>query len=507
MVSGKANVFDREQYHDTILKNIPQYLSVLYKTLGSNHGKILTKSGRQDQPTAFPITLLSSISGPKPEIQDPFLKIIETGMKEIAYNPRAASWYAILTLDLVLKGLKYLTAGSNPEELYRGMQLFHRQFEDQLGKLAKKKLTKTTFTQLVAHHLDNLNTDPILRENIRASIQNKDSFIHIEPFEGRQTVITKRDGYLLNGTFLNPENLKPSAFTNKQLFLHYFFSVSGTETEIFQGFQEDGLHLVLFPPGTLSEHFRTSLKNRTQKNIFIVELPDKEALEDVHVIFDLNKSTISATFFSKEIYCNSILDKGIILQPVSGLTLQTHLRKLKARQQESTHFSEWKKYQYRIANCSRTISILSVGAPTKTENRQKVQGYQEAMNQLQLIQHFGMVPSFGAGFFHAANASSVEVSNRTENSDLAKGAKIMKNALKNLIRPDIHNHSKNPEKFVSWMETDVDGDRVFDSKQMSCTPASDQMKYDAFYNYKKVAEKALETSIALLNTSNVVAKL
>lgn len=506
MKSGKAAVFNQEQYHDTILKNIRQYLSVLYKTLGGHHGKILKKPGKHNHPSIFPISQLCRISGPIPPIQESFLKIIETGMKEMAYNPRVASWYAILTLDLVLKGLKYLTSGSNPEDFYQGMRLFHQQFEYQLGKLAKKKTTDTAFSQLVAHHLDTLNTDPMVRENIRASIQNKDSFILIEPFDGRNTEIAKLDGYILNGCFLTPENLKPSPFINKPLLLHYFFSISETESKIFRGFQEDALHLLLFPPGILTDHLRDSLRNKAQKNLFLVEIKDKEALEDIEVIFDLNKSTMNQTYFTKHIYCNSISDKGIILQPASELTQQTHLQRLKVRQQESRNLSEWTKLQYRIGNCSLNFSILSVGAPTKTENRQKVQGYQEAINELQLIQHFGMVPGFGAGFFHAANAPSIEVANRTKNSDLAKGAKIMKNSLKNLIRPDIHNHSRNPEKFVNWMETDANTDCVFDSKRMICTPASEQMKYDAYYNYKKVAEKALKTSIALLNTDTVVTK-
>jgi chaperonin GroEL len=446
------------------------------------------------------------------ELEDPFENMGAQMVKEVASKTSdvagdGTTTATILAQGIVREGLKNVTAGSNPMALKRGIEKGVKAIVEELKKLSKPATTKEMISQvgaisanndseignLIADAMDRVGKDGVITVEEAKTIETS-----LEVVEGMQF----DRGYLSPYFVTNPETMETSLETPLILIYDKKISAMKDLLPVLEKIAQMGRSLLIIAEDIEGEALATLVVNKLRGTLRVaaVKAPGfgdrrKEMLTDISILtggrviseetgFKLENTTTSDLGSAKTITIDK--DNTTIIEG-AGKTedIKGRISQIKKQIENSTSDYDKEKLQERLAKLAGGVAVLSVGAATEIEMKEKKARVEDALHATRAAVEEGIIPGGGVAYLRALPAlDAVQVT-----GDEKIGIDILRRVLEEPIRQIVENAGEEGSIIVQKVK---DGKAGFGFNAETC-------QYEDLYKVgvidpTKVARVALENA-------------
>lgn len=385
----------------------------------------------------------------------------------------------ILAQAIVSAGLKNVTAGADPLELKRGMDLAVSAVVKHLKSQAV--IIENDIEKVRSIATISANNEKEIGDLIAKGIDSvtKDGVITLEESTTGETVMDIVDGIKFDRGYLTPhfvnDTKKMEVVYENVAILITDASISSV-ADIAENFLKfhgvNGIPLLIISDVLEAEALNTIIVNKTQGNLKIaaIKSPEfgelkKEILEDIAVL-------TGGTFISSEkgvelsdcdhSYCgraSKIVITNTSTTIIGGNSDKEELAKRIEHirykiDSEDTGEMEKKQFKARLAKIIGGVAVLRVGAATEIEMKEKKDRVEDALNATRAALEEGIVPGGGVALIRAIESLDglVEV-----NEDQNTGIKIIAKAIESPFRQIVQNAGKEASVILNEVMTNKGG--------------------------------------------------
>lgn len=475
-MASKIIKYDTEA-RASIIKGVEKISKAVKITLGPR-GKYVILDKGFGSPTIINdgVTIAKEI-----ELQDKFENVGAELIKEVASKTQDVSGdgtttATILAESIVKEGLKNITAGANPVEVKKGIDIATRQVVDYLKKVSIPIKDKARITQVATISANNDEEIGSLIAQAMEKVGNK-GVITVEEAKSMDTSLEVVEGMQFDRGYLSPYMVtdpeKMEASLEDAYVLIYDKKISSMKSlvKILEGVAQQNKSLLIIAEDVEGEALATIILNviRGVIKVVAVKAPSfgderKEMLEDIAVItggnvisdekgMKLENATLEMLGTAAKIKIDK--DKTIV---VSGGGKKEDIRKRIAQIEKqidnTTSDFEKEDLQKRLAKLSGGVAVIKVGAATETEMKEKKARVDDAMHATRAAVEEGVVTGGGVALMRAAH----ELKEDSLHGDETVGFTILKKALEAPIRQIIEN---------AGLEASVVVDKVKNNKNIN----------------------------------------
>lgn len=410
---SKLLLFD-EAAREKLLKGVNTLTEAVATTLGPKGRNVAI-----DQKWSAPKVIHDGVSVAKEvELEDPFENMGAKLVKEAASKTNDAAGdgtttATILTQSIVFEGLKNIQAGCNPMILKKGIDKTVDVLVKELGKISKQITTKEEILQIATISAQNPEIGEIISESIKKV--GKDGIITVAEGSSTGISVDVREGMQFDKGFLSPyfvtDTDKNEAtidepyilITDKKLtagadlvpFLSKFVNTSKDLVIIADTVDGDCLPLLVLN------------KIRGTLNVLVVQAPGfgdrrKEILEDLAILTGTTIISDSRGDKLEELVPEQLGRAGRVTSTkdltvvVDGRGKPTDIKsrvEIIRKQLETNDSSfEIEKLQERLARLTGGVAVISVGATTEVEMKEKKERVIDAVAATRAAIEEGIVP-------------------------------------------------------------------------------------------------------------------
>jgi chaperonin GroEL len=391
------------------------------------------------------------------ELFDPIENLGAQMVKEVATKTSdlagdGTTTATVLAQAIFREGLKNVTAGANPMELKRGIERAVETVVAELKRLSVPSAGKKDIAQVGAI---SANNDQEIGDLIALAMEKvgKDGVITVEEAKGLETTLETVDGTQFDRGYLspyfvtNPEKME-TVLEDGYLLLHdKKISQMKELLPILEQVVQSGKPLLIIAEEIEGEALATLVVNKLRGTLKVaaVKAPGfgdrrKEMLRDIAVLtggevisedvgFKLENATLKDLGRAKRI----VVDKDnttIVDGKGKPDDLKGRINEIKVAIDKSTSDYDKEKLQERLAKLAGGVAIISVGAATETEMKEKKARVEDALHATRAAVEEGIVPGGGVAFLRAQPALD-----RLKGSDDERiGVAIVRRALEEPIR-------------------------------------------------------------------------
>jgi chaperonin GroEL len=420
----KQLTFDVEA-REAILSGVAKLSRAVVSTLGpKGRNAVLEKSWGGPTVTRDGVTVAREI-----ELRDKQENLGAQLVKQAAIktNDRAGDGTTTATLlawRLYGESLRHLAVGANPSALIRGMRLGAEETSRRLEAAAKPVKTPA---DMEAVALVAANHDRRIAAHIREAFERvgADGVVTIEEGRELETKVEHRDGMQFDRGYLSPnfatdlESLECNY--DKPLFLIYEDKIAGVQPllPLLEKAKEAGRPLVIVAEEVEGEALATLVVNKMRGilNVVAVKAPGygdrrKEMLRDLAILtggtavmkdagVELDKVELKMLGSAKRVLIdgnNTTVVEG------AGKKSEVEARKAQIRRELETTTSDYdrEKLEERLAKLSGGVAVISVGAATETEAKERKMRYDDAKAAVAAAKEKGVLPGGGVALLRAA---------------------------------------------------------------------------------------------------------
>jgi chaperonin GroEL len=391
------------------------------------------------------------------ELFDPIENLGAQMVKEVATKTSdlagdGTTTATVLAQAIFREGLKNVTAGANPMELKRGIERAVETVVAELKRLSVPSAGKKDIAQVGAI---SANNDQEIGDLIALAMEKvgKDGVITVEEAKGLETTLETVDGTQFDRGYLspyfvtNPEKME-TVLEDGYLLLHdKKISQMKELLPILEQVVQSGKPLLIIAEEIEGEALATLVVNKLRGTLKVaaVKAPGfgdrrKEMLRDIAVLtggevisedvgFKLENATLKDLGRAKRI----VVDKDnttIVDGKGKPDDLKGRINEIKVAIDKSTSDYDKEKLQERLAKLAGGVAIISVGAATETEMKEKKARVEDALHATRAAVEEGIVPGGGVAFLRAQPA----LDRLTGSDDERIGVAIVRRALEEPIR-------------------------------------------------------------------------
>ena len=395
------------------------------------------------------------------ELEDPYENMGAQLVKEVATKTNDMSGdgtttATILAQAIFSEGLKNVTAGANPMKLRRGIEKAVNQCVECIAKLSepvksnKKKIAQVaTVSANNDEEIGNLVADAM--ETIK---YDKDGVITVEEAKGIETTLQTVEGMQFDRGYLSaymvsdPEAME-AKLENAYILIHEKKISSMKDLlPVLEQIVKQGAPLLIIAEDVDGEALATLVLNKLRGtiNCVAVKAPGfgdrrKAMLEDIAV---LTGGTLISDDLGMKLENTSIQDLGrakiikvnkekttVIEGAGDAKAIQERIKQIKAQIEEVTSDYDREKLQERLAKLSGGVAVLSVGAATEVELKERKARVEDALAATRAAVEEGIVAGGGMSLLSCAKALESFKLNDEEESI---GIQIVRRALEAPIR-------------------------------------------------------------------------
>ncbi|MCK5884104.1 MAG: chaperonin GroEL [Bacteriovoracaceae bacterium] len=443
-----------EDARKLILSGVNQLANAVKVTLGpKGRNVVIQKSFGGPHITKDGVTVAKEI-----ELENAFENMGAQMVKEVAQKTNedagdGTTTATVLAQAIYREGVKLVTAGHNPMNLKRGIDLAVGKLVTKLQEMSKEVQTDEEIAQVATI---SGNNDPEIGKLLSEAMAKvgTDGVITIEESKTAETTLDVVEGMQFDRGYLSP-----------------YFVTNPEKMEV--GFDEPHILITDKKISSMKELLPVLEKSvQTNKPLLIIaEDIDGEALTTLVVNKlrgTLNVCAVKAPGFGdrrKEMLKDiAILTGGTVISEEIGMSLETteliHLGRAKRvtidkentvivdgagektavedrvgmirRQVEDTTSDyDREKLQERLAKLSGGVAVINVGAPTETEMKEKKDRVEDALNATRAAAQEGIVVGGGTALVRAATALDEYKTGSTEQDF---GIAIVKRAVEEPLR-------------------------------------------------------------------------
>lgn len=441
----------KEDARNKILKGVRTLASAVKVTLGpKGRNVIIDKSYGAPHITKDGVTVAKEI-----ELEDKFENMGAQMVKEVASKTAdkagdGTTTATVLAEAIYSEGLRNVAAGANPMDLKRGMEKALKKVLERLAKLSKKVETQQEIAQVATI---SANNDKEIGDIIAKAMERvgKDGTITVEEAKGFETTLNVVEGmnfdrgYLSAYFMTNAESQE--ALLEDAFILIVEKKISGIKEliPILQTVAESGRPLLIIAEDVEGEALATLVVNRIRAGLKVcaVKAPGfgdrrKAMLQDIAILtgaqviseemgLNLEKTTIDMLGKCKKIVVTKE-ETTLVEGAGDKKKIQEQVALIKRQIEETTSDYDREKLQERLAKLAGGVGVISVGAATEIEMKEKKDRVEDAQHATACAVEEGIVPGGGVAFIRCIATAREEAANL--HGDEKTGAKLLEFALK-----------------------------------------------------------------------------
>jgi len=427
-------------------------------TLGpKGRNVLLEKSWGSPKTTKDGVTVAKEI-----ELEDKFENMGVQMVKEVASKTSdvagdGTTTATILAQAVFREGSKLVAAGVNPMALKRGIEKAVETVVGELKKLSKPTKEKKEIAQVGTV---SANNDSTIGDIIAEAMEKvgKEGVITVEEAKGMETTLEIVEGMQFDRGYLSPYFVTDPEKMTVQLDEPYILlvekkiSVMKDLVPILEQVAKSGRPLLIISEDVEGEALATLVVNKLRGTLkcAAAKAPGfgdrrKAMLEDIAILtggqvisedlgIKLDKMTLNDLGTARRITMDkdntTIVDGG-----GSRKALEGRVKQIRAQIEETTSDYDREKLQERLAKLIGGVAVISVGAATEAEMKEKKDRVEDALNATRAAVEEGIVPGGGVAFLRSLKA----VDGLQLNGDEKSGADIIRRALEEPIRQIANN--------------------------------------------------------------------
>jgi len=464
------------------------------------------------------------------ELEDKYENIGAQMVKEVATKTSdvagdGTTTATVLAQAIFTEGIKNVTAGSNPMELKKGIDLAVKAIVKNLEKISRPVKGKTEIAQVGTI---SANNDETIGNLIAEAMEKvgKDGVITVEEAKGMETTLEIVEGMQFDRGYIspyfvtNPDSME--AVLDEPLILIHDKKISNMKDllPILEKVSQMGKSLLIVAEDIEGEALATLVVNKLRGVLKVasVKAPGygdrrKAMLEDISTLtggkviseeigFKLENATISDLGKAKRITVdkdNTTIIKG---DEETKKAIQGRIQQIRNQIEETTSDYDREKLQERLAKLSGGVAVISVGAATEVEMKEKKARVEDALHATRAAVEEGIVVGGGVALLR-----TIDVVDKVKaEGDVAVGIDIVKKALKEPAK-QIANNAGIEGAIVVMKILELSANQGFNAASEKYEDLVNAGVIDPTKVVRIALENAASISSLLLTTEAIIAEL
>ena len=443
----------REDARSAMLRGVNVLANAVRVTLGpKGRNVVLGKKFGSPLITKDGVTVAKEI-----ELKDKYENMGAQMVKEVATKTNdiagdGTTTATVLAQAIFREGVKNVTAGANPMQLQRGIQLGVEAATAELERLSKKVKSKDELANVAAV---SANNDREIGELISEAMDKvgNDGVVTVEESKSMQTELDLVEGMQFDRGYLSPYFVtnpdRMEAVLEEPLILLHEKKISAMRDllPLLEQVANQGRQLLIIAEDVEGDALATLVVNRLRGTIKVcaVKAPAfgdrrKAILEDVATLtggrlitedlgIKLENVTVEDLGRAKRV----IVDKEnttVVEGAGERKSIQGRVATIRHQIEETTSDYDREKLQERLAKLAGGVAVIRVGAATETEMKEKKMRVEDAVNATRAAAQEGIVPGGGVALVRAAKAlEKLEVE-----GDTLTGVRLIQRAMQEPLR-------------------------------------------------------------------------
>ncbi len=353
----------------------------------------------------------------------------------------------VLAQAMITEGIKNITAGANPVEIRRGIELATKTGLEELKKISKPISGKEAISQVAAISASDESIGKLIAEAMEKVGEN--GVITLEESKGFETELDVVEGMQFNRGYLSPYMVTDSEKMEAVLENPYILVTDSKITNIqeilpiLEQIVAEGKPFIIIAEDVEQEPVATMVVNKLRGTFtgVAVKAPGfgekrKEMLEDIAILtgaqliskelgMDLKETEIGQLGSAARIIVTK--DSTTIVEGKGNKEeLNYRIANLKKQIIESDSDFDKEKLTERLAKLSGGVAVIKIGAATETELKERKLRIEDALNSTRAAVEEGIVAGGGTAYMQIyKNIEEIKAE-----GDIQTGVNIVLNALK-----------------------------------------------------------------------------
>jgi len=453
-MASKLINYDTEA-RSALKKGVDQLANAVKVTLGpKGRNVVIDKKFGAPTITKDGVTVAKEI-----ELSDPIENMGAQMVREVASKTSdvagdGTTTATILAQAIVREGLKNVTAGANPMDLKRGIDLAVKKVVEGLREISKTVGDdKEKIAQVGSISANNDRAIGDLIANAMEKV-GKDGVITVEEAKGTETTLEVVEGMQFDRGYLSPyfvtdaDRMETILETPYILIHDKKISAMKDLLPILEKIAQAGKSLLIISEEVEGEALATLVVNKLRGTLRIcaVKAPGfgdrrKAMLEDIAVLtggqviseekgFKLENATLAYLGTADRVTIDK--DNTTIVQGAGKKDdIKKRINEIKQQIDKTTSDYDKEKLQERLAKLSGGVALIKIGASTEVEMKEKKSRVEDALHATRAAVEEGIIPGGGVAFLRCIKKLD-EV--KTDNLDQKTGVNIIRRALEEPLR-------------------------------------------------------------------------
>ena len=511
-MAAKEIIYNMEG-RDALKRGIDKLSNAVKITLGpKGRNVVIEKKFGAPQITKDGVTVAKEI-----ELKDSFENMGAQMVREVASKTAdkagdGTTTATVLAQSIIGVGLKNVTAGANPMDLKRGIDLTVETVIKSLKKQTRQVGDDYNKIEQVARVSS--NNDASIGKLIAEAMKKvkKEGVITVEEAKGTETTVEIVEGMQFDRGYISPyfvtNTEKMECVMENPYILIHDKKISSMKDllPILEAVVQASRPFVIIAEDIDGEALATLVVNKLRGSLKVVAVKApgfgdrrKEMLEDLAVLtggtvvteergFKLETTTLEMLGKADKVSIDK--DNTTIVNGAGEKTaIKARINQIKAQIENTTSDYDKEKLQERLAKLSGGVAVLYIGASSEVEMKEKKDRVDDALHATRAAVEEGIVPGGGIAYIRAIkDLKELKGSNEDEQT----GIEIIKRALEEPLRQIVEN---------AGLEGSVIVNKVIGEKDDFGFNAQTE-KYENLYK-AGVIDPTKVTRIALENAASV----
>lgn len=457
-MASKIITFDVDA-RTALKRGVDQLANAVKVTLGpKGRNVIIDKKFGAPTVTKDGVTVAKEI-----ELEDAIENLGAQLVKEVASKTSDAAGdgtttATVLAQSIVAEGLKVVTAGANPMDLKRGIDLAVAAITKELKVLSRDVEGKKEIAQVGTISANNDSTIGNLIADAMEKV-GKDGVITVEEAKGTDTSMDVVEGMQFDRGYLSPyfvtdADTMEAALENPYILIHdKKISAIKDLLPILEKTAQSGRGLIIISEDIEGEALATLVVNKLRGTLRVaaVKAPGfgdrrKAMLEDIAVLtggtviseekgFKLESATLAYLGTAKRVTIDK--DNTTIVEGAGkSEDIKKRINEIKSQVEKTTSDYDREKLQERLAKLSGGVAVLKIGAATEVEMKEKKARVEDALHATRAAVEEGIVPGGGVAYIRAVKVLDGLTGNH---HDIQTGINIIRRAIEEPLRQIVTN--------------------------------------------------------------------
>ena len=423
------------------------------------------------------------------ELEDPIENLGAQMVREVASKTNdiagdGTTTATVLAQAIVREGLKNVTAGANPMDLKRGIDLGVQAIQEGLRQLKRPVSGKKEIAQVGTI---SANNDSTIGNLIADAIDKvgKDGVVTVEEAKGTETSVDVVEGMQFDRGYLSPyfvtdQDSMEGVLENAMiLLLDKKVSAVKELVPVLEKAAQQGRSILIVAEDIEGEALATLVVNKLRGTIRVAAVKSpgfgerrKEILEDIAILtggtviseergLKLETTTADQLGTAKKIVVTK--DTTTIIEG-SGESdsIKARIEQIKSQIKNTTSDYDKEKLQERLAKLSGGVAVLKIGAATELEMKEKKDRVEDALHATRAALEEGIVPGGGVAYIRSQHMLD-ELYDGVSNADQITGINIIRKAVEEPIRHILSNAGLEASVIINKIKEDNEGSWGFNA--------------------------------------------